>query len=195
MGKKWFPTQQLRIWAEEGLSVSEIAKKADRDKSNISRRLAGLNIEASKKAMTGRQANLLLDGKLNTLEQMRQINSDAHEILSLVMAWNRGDDQALQVLESQVRKVRVGRHEHEVTEYKFKDPRDIALRAMAEIRGQLELQAEIIKSISDQKNVMRWQEIVLGVIGEIDPIVRDKIYFKLKEADAIFSLIDLSKEG
>ena len=42
----------------------------------------------------------------------------------MVMAWQRGDDVALQILESQVqmKKVRVGKEIELIKEYKFKDP-------------------------------------------------------------------------
>jgi hypothetical protein len=52
------------------------------------------------------------------------------------MRWNRGDDDALQILESQVRKVRIGKGENteEITEYRFKDPRELALKTMQEIK-------------------------------------------------------------
>jgi len=40
------------------------------------------------------------------------------------MRWNRGDEEALQILESQVKMVRIGQGEavEWIKEYKFKDP-------------------------------------------------------------------------
>jgi hypothetical protein len=38
------------------------------------------------------------------------------------MRWNRGDEEALQILEDHVRKVKVRGSEEEITEYKLKNP-------------------------------------------------------------------------
>ena len=67
--------------------------------------------------------------------------------------WTKGDDEAIQILESQVtnKKVRVGDKVEFVKEYKFRDPRELALKAMLEIRGQLNLQLEIFKTLYDLK--------------------------------------------
>ena len=48
----------------------------------------------------------------------------------------RGDSEALQILESQVRKVKVRGSEEEIKEYRFKDPRELALKAMQEIQEE-----------------------------------------------------------
>jgi hypothetical protein len=58
---------------------------------------------------------------------------------------------ALQILENQVRKIRIGKGENVqwITEFKFKDPREIALRAMQEIREELKLQMEMDKTRHD----------------------------------------------
>jgi hypothetical protein len=89
--------------------------------------------------------------KIVTIEQLQKINDYANELLDLVMRWNRGDDVALQILENQVRKIKIGKGENVqwITEYKFKDPREIALRAMQEIREQLKLQMEMYKTLYD----------------------------------------------
>ena len=57
--------------------------------------------------------------------------------------------------------VRVGKDEEEVVEYKLKDPRELALKAMAEIRGQLKLQLEIFQALYDMKAVQEFQQEVL----------------------------------
>jgi hypothetical protein len=103
------------------------------------------------------------------------------------MRWMKGDDEAIQILESQVRKVRVGRGKDakEVNRYKFKDPREIALRAMTEIRGQLALQVEIFKTLHDFEAVQEFQKQVLEAIAEESPETRDKIIAKLKERRAL----------
>ena len=106
------------------------------------------------------------------------------------MRWNRGDDEALQILEGQVRKVRVRGSEEEVTEYKFKDPRELALKAMGEIRGQLNLQLEIFKVFYDHKAVAEFQREVLQAIADADTKTATRIIENLKKTGAIYSALD-----
>ncbi|MEW6186718.1 MAG: hypothetical protein AB1585_13365 [Thermodesulfobacteriota bacterium] len=108
------------------------------------------------------------------------------------MRWNRGDEEALRVLENQVRKVKVGNSEEEISEYKLKDPRELALKAMAEIRGQLKLQLEIFQALYDMKAVEEFQKEVLHGIGEADPETRNRIIHALQSRRAIRSTVEFT---
>ena len=130
-------------------------------------------------------AHKVVDRHLDTIGQLQKINQNANELLDLLMRWNRGDQEAIQILESQVRKVKVRGSEENVTEYKFKDPRELALKAMQEIRGQLNLQLDIFKTLYDVQAVAEFQKEVLTAIGEVSPDVRDKIIQRLKEGRAL----------
>ena len=130
-------------------------------------------------------AHKVVGKHLDTLSQLQKINEHANELLDLLMRWNRGDSEALQILESQVRKVKVKGSEEEVAEYKFKDPRELALKAMQEIRGQLGLQLDIFKTLYDVQAVADFQREVLSAIGEVSPDVRDRIIKRLKEGRAL----------
>ncbi|HIJ68720.1 MAG TPA: hypothetical protein HPP57_04355, partial [Deltaproteobacteria bacterium] len=100
----------------------------------------------------------------------------------------------LQILESQVRKVRIGKGEdaEEITEYKFKDPRELALKAMQEIRGQLKLQLEIFQALFDMRAVKQFQTEVLEVIASVSTQARDEIIRRLTERNALRSALDLN---
>ena len=136
----------------------------------------------------------IVDHKIDAIEQLTRINEYANEILDLLMRWNRGDDEALQVLESQVasKKVRVGNEELEVQKVKFKDPRELALKAMAEIRGQLKLQLEIFQALFSLQAAEEFQNVVLETIAEVDPKVRNEILRRLNDKRAIRSAVRLS---
>jgi hypothetical protein len=125
----------------------------------------------------------IIEKKLNAVEQLQKINGYANELLDLVMRWNRGEEVALQILESQVRMVKVGQGKDVewIKDYKFKDPREIALKAMLEIRGQLGLQLEIFKTLYGLEAQQDFQEEVLNVIGEIDPNARAEILRRLNQ--------------
>jgi hypothetical protein len=89
--------------------------------------------------------------------------------------------------------VRVRGQEEEITEYKFKDPRELALKAMQEIRGQLKLQLEIFQALFDMKAVQQFQAEVLEVIGSVSTEARDKIVRRLTERNALRSALDLNR--
>ena len=105
------------------------------------------------------------------------------------MRWQRGDNEAIQVLESQMKKVRVGRSEKFVEEFKFKDPRDLALKAMAEIRFQLKLQLDLLQTFYDLRTVQDFQQEVLETIGNVSKETRDEIIKGLREKRALRSAV------
>jgi len=69
---------------------------------------------------------------------------------------------------------------------------DTTLRAMREIRGQLELQLEIFKTLYDLEAVADFQREVLTAIGEVDKDVRDRIVQRLKEGKALRGSVSIT---
>ena len=177
---------ELNKLVTNGLGVSEIARKVGVAKGTVSKRLKALNAAVTKD-VTLHHAGQIVEMKLDAIGQLQKINDNANELLDLLMRWNRGDEGALQILESQVRKVKVRGQEEEVSDYHFKDPRELALKAMGEIRGQLNLQLEIFKALYDMKAVAEFQHEVLTAIGEVAPDIRAKIIRNLKKARAVGS--------
>jgi len=143
-------------------------------------------------------APIVYQRNLNTVDQLNKINRDANEILDLVMGWARGDENCIRILETQVKKVKWREKDGEdreldVQEIKFKDPREIALKAMAEIRNQLKLQLEIYQTLYDVKAAEEFQQEVLTAIGEAAPDVRARIIINLQEKRAIRSAIQFAQ--
>ena len=68
---------------------------------------------------------------------------------------------------------------------------DTTLKAMREIRGQLELQLEIFKTLYDIQAVADFQKEVLTAIGEVDSGVRNLIINRLKEGRALRQSVDI----
>lgn len=141
--------------------------------------------------------HMMAAGEINVVDQLQKINRDANEMLDILMRWNRGDDEALQILESQVRKVRVGKGKsaEEITEYRFRDPRELVFKLMQEIRGQLKLQFEIFQALYNMQTVKEFQAEVLEVMGNVSPEARDEIIRRLKERNALKSALDQDKDG
>jgi len=177
---------KLNKLLKSGKSVKECASFFNVSPSAISQAKKGLSVAVVKNVAL-ENAGRVVDKNLNAIEQLQKINNYANEMLDLLMRWNRGDGEALQVLESQVanKKVRVGGQEEFVREFKFKDPRELALKAMAEIRGQLKLQLEIFQTLYDLKAVEEFQEEVLNAIGEESQDVRARIIKRLCERRAV----------
>ena len=150
----------------------------------ISKAVKGLNIAVVKNVAL-ENAHKVVEKNLNTLAQLQKINAYANDLLDLLMSWNKGDSEALQILESQVQKGKDKGFEEEITEYRFKDPRELALKAMAEIRGQLGLQLDIFKTLYDVEAIAEFQKEVLSAIEEVSPDVRNTIIRRLKERSAL----------
>ena len=186
MSKTKLTNLELNKLITDGMGVSEIARKAGVSKGTVSKRLKALNVAVTKD-VTLHHAGQIVEMKLDAIGQLQKITDNANELLDLLMRWNRGDEEALQILESQVRKVKVRGQEEEIAEYRLKDPRELALKAMGEIRGQLNLQLEIFKALYDMKAAAEFQQEVLTAIGQVSPDTRARIIQNLKKARAVRS--------
>jgi hypothetical protein len=175
---------KLHRMLSSGKSQKEAAQVFGVTDGAISKVAKNLNIGVVKNIAL-ESAHKVVEKNLNTLAQLQKINVYANDLLDLLMRWNKGDSEALQILESQVRRVKIKGSEEEVTEYRFKDPRELALRCMAEIRGQLNLQLDIFKTLYDVEAIAEFQKEVLSAIEEVSPDVRNTIIRRLKERKAL----------
>jgi hypothetical protein len=186
MGKPKFDRVKLSQMLRDGKQPAECARILHVSKSAISKACKELNISVVKNVGL-ENAHRVVGKNLNAIDQLQKINGYANELLDLLMRWNRGDKVALQILECQVRKVKRGsrKEPEEVEEYRFKDPRELALKAMAEIRGQLSLQLDIFATLYDLQAIAEFQKEVLDAIGEVDADTRNRIIRRLKENGAL----------
>ncbi len=177
---------RLKKLLDQGKSGKEIARLLGVSEGAISKAKKELNISVVKNVAL-ESAHRVVDKNLNAVDQLAKINGYANELLDVLMRWQRGDDEAIRILESQVRKVNRGTKKEPdwVEEYRFKDPRELALKAMAEIRGQLSLQLDIFKTLYDVEAIAEFQREVLEAIAEVSPDVRNRIVQRLKENGAL----------
>ena len=175
-----------------GKPQRQIAQAFGVSESAISKAKKELNLSVVKNVALENAHNVVSES-LDAVSQLRKINEYANELLDLLMRWNRGDETALQVLESQVstKKVRIKDQEEFIRDFKFKDPRELALRAMGEIRSQLSLQLDIFKTLYDIEAISDFQKEVLTAIGEEAPNVRDRIIQRLKESRALRQVVSI----
>lgn len=182
--------RMLHLIDKEGLSQTDAAKRLGVTRQAVCQRLQELRGKTTK-AVVLKKVEEVVNKKLDAVDQLQKINDYANELLDLLMRWNRGEDEAVQVLESQLttKKIRVGNEELEAKEFKLKDPRELALKAMAEIRGQLKLQLEMFQALYDLQAVQEFQDTVLETIGETAPDVRSRIIQKLNQKRAVRSAV------
>lgn len=105
--KKMLLSGKLAKQCAEHFGVSEAAVSKAKKEMNI----------AVVKNVALESAPKVVEKNLNAVAQLQKINTDANEILDLLMRWNRGDKAALQILENQVKYVRVGGQKEPVKEY------------------------------------------------------------------------------
>ena len=72
-------------------------------------------------------------------------------------------------------------------------PRELALKVMAEIRGQVKLQLEIFRALYDMRAVQEFQAEVLEIIENVSPESRNQIVRRLVEKNALRSSLDLDE--
>jgi len=166
-------------------SVTRMAEMFGVSKSAVSQAKKKLVGEKTKVAVL-EKAHQYIQRDLNAIDQLQKVNEHANWMLDLLMRWQKGDPEALQVLESKIKRVK-SKETGELTikEIKFKDPRELALKTMAEIRGQLKLQLEIFQTLYDMKAVQEFQEAVLEAIGEVDKPTRERVLSNLRRRKAL----------
>lgn len=166
----------LDLIDREGCSQSEAARQMGVSRQAVSQRLTALKGKLTKVQVL-KPVKDVIDHKISTMAQLTKCNDFANEMLDSLMSWQRGDPEALQVLESNMisRKIRVGGKDKWITEWKIKDPRELALKAMAEIRNQIKLQFDMFQTIYSLQAAEDFQKTVLETIRKVAPDVRDEI--------------------
>jgi transcriptional regulator with XRE-family HTH domain len=180
----------LRLIDIEKASQAEAARKLGVTRQAVSKRIQELRGRTTRVTAAKKIAQAV-DHKLDVLGQLSTVNRHANDMLDLLIRWQNGDPGALRVLESQVKRVVHGEgdQEREVIEIRMKDPRELALRCMAEIREQLELQMKIFETLYSLRAAEEFQSEVLAAIGEAAPDVRERIIAKLNEKRALRQVI------
>lgn len=176
----------LRLIDKEKMSQSAAARKLCVSRQAVNQRLKELRGKTTR-VVVAKKVEKVVDQKLDAMAQLQAINQHANWLLEHVMAWVKGDETAIQVLEKNARLVNVGTKDAPEwgTEYRFKDPHEIALKAMAEIRGQLKLQIEIFQALFSLQAAEEFQNTVLEVIGEVEPHVRNEIIRRINEKRSV----------
>jgi len=106
----------------------------------------------------------------------------------------RGHTTMDKVLDATTEIKKINRHANEIlNEAREKGDPATALRALAEIRQQLDLQLRILSTLYDLKKVAEFQAQVLDVITEAAPQLKKEIIERLQERQAIRRSIEIVK--
>ena len=215
MGTLKFTDIELKQLVRKGLSLRAMARHLGVSKSTVCVRLKALNIAVSRDVAI-RSARKIVDREINAIDQLQKINRDANELLDFCMQRHRnngagngfrdtgnvsktnlrsGAGQSWSgVSPGCTRGLQPADSEQSEAGYKSRAPRELALKVMAEIRGQLKLQLEIFQALYDIRAVEEFQAEVLEMMEDVSPGARDEIVRRLAKKNALRSSLDLDQQ-
>lgn len=155
------PIIQLDQLVREGNGVSEIARKLGVTKGAVSKALKKLNQKVAAD-VTMRAAPAIVNRQIDLAAQMAKINDVVNAELDSIrdsLAEAKGED--------------------------LEKLRDQQLKHVGELRKQVGLITDILRGLSDSREIAHFMQIVLEEIGDAAPEVRQKIYERLVSRGAV----------
>ena len=178
----------------EGKSTTEIAKYFSCTPGAVSQAKKKLKISVVKNVAL-ESAHKVVDRNLDAVSQLQNINVKANKMLDELTGEDKVIDRIVKAVEG------VLAYEGDPVKQKayirkvvsqINSDRNLTIKIMSEIRGQLNLQLEIFQVLYDMKAVQEFQKEVLEIIGEVDPNAKRKIIERLKEASAIRAAVQIA---
>jgi len=180
--------EKLRKLLKEGKNQREIAKILRVSEPSVSAAVQKLKLNTTKNITleTGHRA---VKDKLDAIVQLNRINQVANQLLDELTGKENTINQMTKAVEKFIE------FEQNPTKDNSKKLKNIlsrinqdkntAIKACAEIRGQLNLQLEIFKTLYDIEAIAEFQRVVIEAIGEAAPAVRKTIIQNLKKRKAL----------
>lgn len=182
---------KLNQMLRAGKPQREIAQVFGVTESAISKAKKELHITVVKNVAL-ENAHRVVDKNLNAIDQLQRINTVTNQLLDELMGDDRTINRMVKAVEDSLSYEgdpnKQGEYIKQVVTQVNRD-KNTALKACAEIRGQLRLQLEIFQTLYDMKAVQEFQQEVLSAIGEASPEVRNAIIDRLNQKRAIRSAI------
>jgi len=160
MARQRISRSDLESLVGQGKGVSEMARMLQASKSTISERCKRLGLKpvgSSTNSIVPQGGNITM--RADPVGQLGKIRGFTLEILDKSMRSLRGNK-------------------------KVRDPLGASLRAMKEIRGQIETEFSILQGLHDmelREAEKEFREEVLQILGEVDSNVKDELIKRLKE--------------
>ncbi len=169
-------TRVLFALADSGLSGPQIAKEMGVSGECVRGHLKRRAAKACQLVVTQEGAPVV-QRQLNTIDQLNHINEEANRLLAAATAGIR----AMEGLDLGV----LGPLEALEAVKEVNAAKDVALKAMGEIRGQLKLQLEIFNQLFAADKAREFQEEVIAIMGEMDEELRSKFIARLEQRQSV----------
>jgi len=194
MGEPKVDKVKLSQLLRSGKSVKECAQYFRVTSAAICKAKKHLNVNVVK-SVALENAHRVVDKNLNAVEQLQKINEKANHMLDELTGDDRIINRMVKAVEGAL--TYEGNPGEQSTYIRsiikqVSNDRFLALKAMTEIRGQLNLQLDIFKTMYDMAAVAEFQKEVLTAIGEVSPDVRSKIVQRLKESRALRQSVSIN---
>ena len=187
MGKQKFDRVKMSRMLREGKSQKDIARSMNVSEAAICKAKKELNINVVKNVAL-ENAHRVTEEHLDAVQQVQKINVKANKMLDQLT----GEDKVINRIVKAVEGVLA--YEGDPVKQKayirkvvnqINSDRNLTIKIMSEIRGQLNLQLEIFQALYSMKAVQEFQREVLEIIGEIEPDAKRRIVQRLKERSAL----------
>jgi len=188
-------TSKLSRMLSEGETVTECAKYFNVSKAAVSKAKKKLGIVVAKEVQL-ESAHRFIEQHLNTVAQLQNINKVTNRLLDELTGEKETTNRMAEAVQA------VLAYEEEPTKDRLKDLKAIILRinqdkntaikACAEIRGQLRLQNETLAMLTEMKGVYEFQQELIQLLKDIDPEVKDEFLRRLAQKQAIRRAIRLN---
>jgi len=185
--RKKIDPAKLRKWTDEGHTQSWIAKQFGCSFQAVSKHVRRYKL-AKAKFQVEHGLRPEMDQKMDSVAQLISINKHTVHLLEQLMAWIDGDEEAVQALESCRKKVNIGIRKAPVyiDEVTMKDPRETALKAIAEIRMQTNTALEIQKTLWQYTEVKEILQLIIDHVNEfLTPDQRQALADRIKVKRAL----------
>jgi len=177
-------------WLGRGKSQTWIAQQFNCSPQAISKHAKNQQ-KATARYMVEDGLKPVIKHKINAIEQLTNINRAANKLLDLLERWSDGDEEAIRILESQTKMVNIGtRQEPQMMEMAtVKDPRELMIRVMGEIRMQMQTALDIQKTMYHVEEVKDILDDIISIVKEhVEPAIQKLI------ADAVIKRKSLKME-
>ena len=68
---------------------------------------------------------------------------------------------------------------------RFKDPREIALKSISEIRNQIQMRVKMAQGLYGWRGVQDFMHVVIDAINSVDPRLKDRITAELRARNVL----------
>lgn len=138
----------------------------------------------------------ILDKNLNAVEQLQNINKVANQLLDELT----GEDQTINRMVGAIEAVLkfkaepTKENEQQLKQIILQISRDknTAIKACAEIRGQIKLQFEILQGLYNIETVAEFQKEVIQLLKDTDPELRDEFLRRLRQRRGLRNTVSIS---